>query len=113
MVVTAPDGSVVLAGHTTGDWDLNSSTGTTSNTAGVFRFAAVKLNADGVEVWRWEVRTDNRSCLCFPVCPPRGIWPVHLEGKQLQPIFLAHNIEPILRSITLYSNACRLVLDQV
>lgn len=42
------DGSVVLAGSTEGSWD--------GERAGdVSDFAAVKLNADGEEVWRWQV----------------------------------------------------------
>lgn len=48
--VSATDnGSFVLAGYTTGVWSGEAS-------AGGEDFAAVKLDADGVEVWRWQVR---------------------------------------------------------
>lgn len=42
------DGSVVLAGYTCGEWsgDL---------TGEECDFAAVKLDANGTEVWRWQV----------------------------------------------------------
>lgn len=45
--VMGPDDSVVLAGYTRGNWS-------TENGGGV-DFAAVKLDADGREVWRWQV----------------------------------------------------------
>lgn len=41
------DGSVVLAGSTTGSWS--------GSNQGEEDFAAVKLDVDGVEVWRWQV----------------------------------------------------------
>lgn len=41
------DGSVYLAGYTRGDWSATN--------AGYMDFAAVKLHADGVEEWRWQV----------------------------------------------------------
>lgn len=42
------DGSVLLVGYTWGDWNnLN---------AGQEDFAAVILDVDGVELWRWQVR---------------------------------------------------------
>lgn len=40
------DGSAVLAGSTTGEWNGMADAG----------FAAVKLTSDGAEVWRWQVR---------------------------------------------------------
>lgn len=42
------DGSVVMVGYTLGDWDGTS--------AGGADFAAAKLDAEGKEVWRWQVR---------------------------------------------------------
>lgn len=42
------DGSVVLAGYTGGDW--------ASPNAGGNDFAAVKLDADGMLLWQWQVR---------------------------------------------------------
>lgn len=42
------DGSVVLAGQTSGDFD--------GVISAAVEFAAVKLDADGAEVWRWQVR---------------------------------------------------------
>lgn len=44
----AVNGSVVMAGYTSGDWDGEVH-------AGGDDFAAVKLDADGNEVWRWQV----------------------------------------------------------
>lgn len=44
----ADDGTVVLAGDTRGDW--------AATNAGGDDFAAMKLSADGVEQWRWQVR---------------------------------------------------------
>lgn len=42
------DGSIYLAGYTTGNWsDIN---------VGHEDFAAAKLDADGNEIWRWQVR---------------------------------------------------------
>lgn len=45
------DGSVMLAGITGGTWG-----GAYSNVGGEYDFAAVKLDANGDEVWRWQVR---------------------------------------------------------
>lgn len=42
------DGSIVLAGYTTGDWD--------GAAAGITDFAAVAVDEDGEELWRWQVR---------------------------------------------------------
>lgn len=42
------DGSVVLAGVTTGTWS-------DSYIGGTYDFAAVKLDSSGDEVWRWQV----------------------------------------------------------
>lgn len=46
-MLVGDDDSVVLAGHTEGEWSTTS--------AGYFDFAAVKVDADGEEVWRWQV----------------------------------------------------------
>ena len=43
------DGSIVLAGVTEGSWQG-------AHLGGTNDFAAVKLDADGVEVWRWQVK---------------------------------------------------------
>lgn len=42
------NGSSVLAGSTDGDWGAVNSGG--------HDFAAVMLDADGIELWRWQVR---------------------------------------------------------
>lgn len=47
-VAIGNDGSVFLAGTTFGDWN--------DTNAGDSDFAAAKLDADGNEVWRWQVR---------------------------------------------------------
>lgn len=47
-VAIGEDGSVVLAGKTSGHW-AGEADGMT------FDFAAVKLDADGREMWRWQV----------------------------------------------------------
>lgn len=47
-VAIGHDDSVVLAGYTTGDWNAENAGGTD--------FVAVKLDADGNEVWTWQVR---------------------------------------------------------
>lgn len=46
--VTA-DGNVVLAGHTQGHWN--------GTQVGFYDAAAVKLDADGTVLWRWQVKT--------------------------------------------------------
>ena len=47
-VAMADDGSVVVAGHTYGDWS--------GVNAGSADFIAIKLDAAGEEVWVWQVR---------------------------------------------------------
>lgn len=47
----AGDGSLLLVGSTTGDWDGVS--------AGEDDFAAVKLDSESDEDWRWQVRNGN------------------------------------------------------
>lgn len=47
-VSTTEDGGFVLAGRTDGTWNTTSSGG--------LDFAAVKLDVDGNELWRWQVR---------------------------------------------------------
>lgn len=49
------DGSIVLAGYTNGIWDEIGFTNDDSD------FAAVKLRADGAEVWRWQVNDVHLS----------------------------------------------------
>lgn len=52
-VVVGDDGSIVLSGYTEGDWNgLN---------AGEADFSAVKLDSNGAELWRWQVRLDRFS----------------------------------------------------
>lgn len=43
------DGSVVIAGATEGSWQG-------AHTGGTNDFAAVKLDVDGGEIWRWQVK---------------------------------------------------------
>lgn len=43
------DGSVVLVGSTSGDWSTTHTNSTSQD------FAAVKLDADGAELWRFQV----------------------------------------------------------
>ncbi len=45
------DGSVVLVGATTGAWD--------GVKTGINDFAAVALDEDGLELWRWQVGGRN------------------------------------------------------
>lgn len=47
------DGSVIIAGHTEGDWDGANNGGSD--------FAVVKLNALGLEEWRWQVCSNIRQ----------------------------------------------------
>lgn len=49
------DGSIVLAGVTTGDWF--------GDVAGSADFAAVALDEDGQELWRWQVNVGGRPDL--------------------------------------------------
>lgn len=47
VAVVQADGSIILGGSTKGDWSgLN---------AVDFDFAAVALDAEGEELWRWQV----------------------------------------------------------
>lgn len=50
-VAIGTDGSVFLAGETTGDWG--------SVNEGRSDFALVKLDAGGNEIWRWQVRLNT------------------------------------------------------
>ena len=45
--VIAEDGSILVALETNGDWD--------GDNVGGDDFAAVKLDANGTEIWRWQV----------------------------------------------------------
>ena len=56
------DGSVVLGGSTEGDWNTTNK--------GLKDFAAVKLDIDGVEEWRYQVRL-GWTVLVFPACVRR------------------------------------------
>ena len=47
-VLVGEDGSVVLAGYTTGSW--------VDSNAGEEDYLVVKLDSDGNEVWVWQVR---------------------------------------------------------
>lgn len=42
------DGFIYIAGYTLGDW--------AGTNAGDEDFAAAKLDADGNEIWRWQVK---------------------------------------------------------
>ena len=53
----AEDGSVVLAGSTTGDWN-------TTN-AGEPDFAVLKLDGDGTLVWKWQVTHVSCTGTCL------------------------------------------------
>lgn len=50
---TGQDGSTVLVGSTEGSWKVG-------HAGGQNDFAAVKLDADGGEIWRWQVRLNDR-----------------------------------------------------
>lgn len=56
--------SVLLAGRAEGTWNGTS--------AGGNDFVAVKLSADGTELWRWQVLYDEAlPSLQYKVCPYR------------------------------------------
>lgn len=57
------DGFVVLAGYTFGEW----SEGLTGEECD---FAAVKLDANGTEVWRWQVIVVCCYCCCRDIEEP-------------------------------------------
>lgn len=44
------DGSVVMAGYTEGNWST-----TNAGDLGTRDFAAAKIDADGVLIWKWQV----------------------------------------------------------
>ncbi len=46
-VALHPDGSIILAGETPGDWD--------GENAGPDDVVMIALSADGEELWRWQV----------------------------------------------------------
>lgn len=48
VALMGADGSIVLGGRASGDWNGTS--------AGLDDFVAVKLDAAGKEIWRWQVR---------------------------------------------------------
>lgn len=50
------DGSIILAGHTNGDWDRKRTKSSD--------FAAMKLSADGKEIWRWQVGCGRCARVC-------------------------------------------------
>lgn len=55
ITVATPDGGIVLAGNSFGDWN--------GTNAGEEDFIAVKIDTDGKELWRWQVcgRTEENS----------------------------------------------------
>lgn len=58
-VIVAEDASIILAGYTRGDF-------TGSNSDVKEAMVAVKLDKDGNEIWRWQVRSDWIDLLiCF------------------------------------------------
>lgn len=48
----ARDGSIVLAGSTTGNWNI-------SHAGGATDFAACKLDSEGALLWKWQVEKGN------------------------------------------------------
>lgn len=48
-IALAEDGSAVLSGSTTGDWNATN--------LGQTDFAALKLDVDGTLLWKWQVIT--------------------------------------------------------
>lgn len=62
----ADDGSVVIAGGSSGDFmDANDTVSSSSSQSpDVFEtnFVAIKLDSEGVEVWRWQVRPYSVIC---------------------------------------------------
>lgn len=72
-VAVQPDGSILLAGDTDGDWDGVS--------AGEWDFVMVALSAGGEELWRWQVHPQCRYIivprldicdLCIRFLPEQG-----------------------------------------
>lgn len=58
-IALAEDGSMIVVGETDGSWD--------GANAGGNDFAAFRLDADGEEIWRYQVRTFlNVCCLSSP-----------------------------------------------
>lgn len=58
VAISREDDSIVLAGYTSGAWaDTNK---------GPNDFAAIKLDSDGNEIWKWQVRVpdaqDSTAC---------------------------------------------------
>ena len=64
------DGSIVLAGWTSGNWF--------GEVAGLQDFAAVALDEDGEELWRWQVKDSARPGLKIYFPPRRP--PIALLG---------------------------------
>lgn len=54
------DGAVVLSGYSAGEFmDASASVSSSTSSSSVaeeFNFVAVKLDPEGAEVWRWQVR---------------------------------------------------------
>lgn len=63
---TAEDGSVLMAGWTSGNWD--------GAKGGFYDFVAVKLDADGNVLWNWQVRLEHdlRPPLCLHFTPRKS-----------------------------------------
>ncbi len=61
------DGSIVLAGSTTGAWDE------AGEKVGIRDFAAVALDEDGQELWRWQVcGREDLGLGCHEVLSPEA-----------------------------------------
>ncbi len=71
----AEDGSVVVVGRTSGDWE-GVNAGTTDDLQGTDDFLAFRLDADGGEIWRYQVGTPQRM---LPLSVADGV--VHEELK--------------------------------
>ena len=54
-ITMAGDGSMVVVGRTDGDWD-GVNAGSTDDVIGTDDCIAVRLDADGEEIWRYQVR---------------------------------------------------------
>ena len=59
----ASDGSVVLAGYTTGAYDAEN--------AGLRDFVVIKLDGDGLFLWAWQVRDRLARPSFYPACVHR------------------------------------------
>lgn len=53
MVLDPADGSVLVAGQTSGTWGNENQT---NGVTGTHDFAAFKLDSEGLLLWKWQVR---------------------------------------------------------